>query len=298
MSTDVGGAVRIDRSLGIREEVRFFGTSGKRYGWQAHPLSAPLGALVVCSTIHADAVKQYRREVLFGRDVAAAGFAVQRFHYRGFGNSDGDGADATFATMRDDAVAAADELRERTGVAEPLFLGIGWGGLIAAEVIRSQPTPVALWQPALDASSFFAAGMRARAIHDLKEGRGSRSTEDDLIRQIREEGSLDVLGYSIDRALFDSSREVGLAAPLLERPRKVLVLQVAKAGSLQAGYRELAGSLSTAGSEVDVDLVEAEDRSWFIENEWRVEEDRASTRSVIDRTKAWMLAVSRTAASA
>ena len=296
MNVDVQGVVplRIDRSLAIREEVGFFGQSGaRRFGWRAQPLTPPIGALVVCSTIHADAVKQYRREALFGRALASAGFAVQRFHYRGFGNSDGDGADVTFEGMRDDACAAAEELCTHSEVSDPLFLGIGWGGLVAAEAIRSKETPLALWQPVLDTSAFFTAALRARAIRDLKEGRGSRVTEADLLNELREKGSLDVLGYSIDRRLYDTSRDARLEPPLLERPRNILLLQVAKGKSLHAGYRELKASLERAGSTVETGLIEAEDRSWFIENEWRVEEGRPSTQSLIDRTKAWMLTNAR-----
>lgn len=290
---------RIDRSLAIREEVGFFGRSGARlFGWRAQPLTPPIGAVVVCSTIHADAVKQYRREVLFGRALASAGFAVQRFHYRGFGNSDGEGADVTFAGMRDDARTAADELLTHAEVSDPLFLGIGWGGLVAAEAIRSEPTPLALWQPVLDASAFFTAALRARAIRDLKEGGGSRASEADLLNELHDEGSLDVLGYSIDRELYDTSRDVGLEPPLLERPRKILLLQIAKGKSIHAGYRELEASLTRAGNTVETGWIEAEDRSWFIENEWHVEEDRTSTRSVIDRTKEWMLSTQRSEASA
>jgi alpha/beta superfamily hydrolase len=301
MTVDVRGVVshRIDRSLSIREEVGFFGTSGARlFGARAEPLDPPLGGIVVCSPIHADAVKQYRREVLFGRALASAGFAVQRFHYRGFGNSDGEGRDVTFAGMHDDAIAAADELRARSGVDELLYLGIGWGGLVAAAAVGSSSMPIALWQPVLDAPAFFTAAMRARAIAALKEAGGMQSTEEDLLEELRDEGSLDVLGYSIDRTLFESSSEVELASPLLERPRKVLLLQVAKGTSLSGKYRRLADALTGAGSSVETGWIEAEDRSWFIENEWRVEEDRASTQALNDRTKAWVLSILPMEASA
>lgn len=301
MNVDVQGVVplRIDRSLAIREEVGFFGPSGsRRFGWRAQPLTPPIGALVVCSTIHADAVKQYRREVLFGRALASAGFAVQRFHYRGFGNSDGDGADVTFAGMADDARAAADELCTRSEVSDPLYLGIGWGALVAAEAIRTEAAALALWQPVLNASAFFTAALRARAIRNLKEGGASRASEADLLNELQEKGSLDVVGYSIERELYDTSHDVGLEQPLLERPRKILLLQIAKGKTLHAGLKELAGSLTRAGNIVETGWIEAEDRSWFIENEWHVEEDRMSTRSVIDRTTRWMLSAQRSEASA
>ena len=242
MTVDIRGVVshRIDPALSIREEVGFFGTPGARlFGSRAEPLDPPLRGLVVCSPIHADAIKQYRREVLFGRALASAGFAVQRFHYRGFGNSDGEGRDVTFAAMRDDAIAAGDELRARSGVGELSYLGIGWGGLVAAAAIKSSAMPIALWQPVLDAPAFFTTAMRARAIGALKEAEGKRTTEEDLLEELRDEGSIDVLGYSIDRTLFESSSEVELASSLLQRPRQVLLLQVAKGTSLSGKYRRL-----------------------------------------------------------
>jgi hypothetical protein len=287
----VSGIVRhrVDELGGFRETVGYFGNGeGRRFGWSAIPVTPPTRGLVVCSPIHADATKQYRREVLLGRRLAASGIAVQRFHYRGFGNSDGSGADATLETMREDAVAAASALRESADLEAPAFLGIGWGALVAAEVVRSTDQPLALWQPTLDASRFFENALRALAIRELKEGRASVGDAEGLMDDLRRTGSLDVLGYSLERALVDSAGEARLEPSLLDRPRRVLLVQVDRAKSLRGELRELADRLVTSGCAVDTHVVEAEDRSWFIDNEWNVEEDRESTKRLLDLTAAWL----------
>ena len=53
-----------------------------------------LGGVVACPSIYQDLFAGYRDEVLLARSLAARGIAVQRFHYRGAGHSDGDVAGA------------------------------------------------------------------------------------------------------------------------------------------------------------------------------------------------------------
>ncbi|MDP8959415.1 MAG: alpha/beta hydrolase, partial [Actinomycetota bacterium] len=115
------------------EEAWWFGPDGQRlFGFLHLPEGRPRAGIVVCSPLHAEFLRNYRREVLVARALAARGFAVQRFHYRGTGSSDGQASEATYETMRQDALLAAGHVLERSGATRLGFLGTRWGALVAA----------------------------------------------------------------------------------------------------------------------------------------------------------------------
>ncbi len=73
----------------------------------------------------------HRMFVEMARRLTADGFVSLRFDFRGRGESDGDGADASIRSMVSDAGAAARFLRARTGPRPIVFLGICSGGKVA-----------------------------------------------------------------------------------------------------------------------------------------------------------------------
>src|SRR5688500_12781422 len=116
-------AVRIDAAERFREEIEFLGTEERLFSCRHVSLEHPRAGLLICSPISADFMANYQREVLLARMLAKRGFAVQRFHYRGTGNSDGDPAEVTFGRLCEDAVQAKDELARATGVSTIALLG-------------------------------------------------------------------------------------------------------------------------------------------------------------------------------
>ena len=69
-------------------EVRYLGPEGARIITVTHRPAGPVrGAVVIASPIQSEYLKNNRREVLIGRELAERGIAVRRFHYRGMGLS-------------------------------------------------------------------------------------------------------------------------------------------------------------------------------------------------------------------
>ncbi len=117
-------------------------------GWSTSSRAPPLGVLV-CSPLHAEMQRNYRREVLLSRRLASAGAAVERFHYRGTGNSAGEPGRLALDTMIEDGIAAVHHLQQRVGGVPLVVLGTRVGGLVAAAVAvggegsRSRPVATA-----------------------------------------------------------------------------------------------------------------------------------------------------------
>ena len=242
-----------DADAGVVEEAAFFGPEGGRVlGLRHLPASGTARfGVVVLSPLKAELMKNYRHEVVLARELAKRGLAVQRLNYRGTGHSDGVSADITFEALVEDARAAERELRDRTGVDEVAFLGTRLGGLVAAAV-GGTDTPLVLWEPVAEAGSYFREIFRARLMSDMRLAKQrqtpkERPSTQALLDEMTRTGAVDVLGYSIDHALYESTKERSLAEELAARPRPVLLVQCSRSPDLRGAYAPMKERVEAAG---------------------------------------------------
>ena len=228
-------SVVMRRDDGGHDEVEFFGDATSCCSGAGTSRRATVRAgLVVCSPILSDFGANYQREVRLGRHLAAAGIVVQRFHPRGAGHSDGDGADLTLDSMVEDARAAVARLRERSTVETVMVLGTRFGALVAGAVAAEiDGAPVVLWEPTTDPRRFFREGLRARSVHQLRrDGAGARGS--------RGRARPPRLRRSARRPrrarLFETPGDRDLAALMGERPRPVLLVQIEQRDELRDEY--------------------------------------------------------------
>lgn len=283
-------ATRTDETTGVREVVEFIGQAPHRVFSGRHLPPGPAeGGVVICPALQSEFLRNYRREVELGRALAARGFVAQRFHYRGTGHSDGDGSEATFNTMVEDTIAAAEEVRGRERVNTLAFFGARWGALVAAAAARHYPgSLLALWEPMTDARSYFRDIFRNGRIHALKKGEvDARSTEgqSDRLRRI---GRLDVLGYAIDLPLYESVVGRTLQDELGDDSRPVLVAEISKRSKLRPNHAALVGTLTERGFSVEARIVSAEDELWWFVGGRGHEEERSLTQDLVGITAEWI----------
>jgi alpha/beta superfamily hydrolase len=253
----------VDQATGVREEAAFVGPVGAQILVMLHlPAGALQGGVLLCPSIVADFNRNYRREVVIARTLAARGIAAARFHYRGTGNSDGDSADMTLDSMVADAELALGRLAAATG-GKPLALaGTRFGTLIAATAARAlDGAPVALFEPTIEATRFFREGFRAKRAADVVDG---SSPAGGAVDEIHARGSVDVLGHGVDRALYDSTDGLTLQTALGDRPRPIQWLQLG-GQDLRGEARRVADALTAGGFVVDTDVVGPEMDWWFLD---------------------------------
>ncbi len=284
-------ASRVDGQTGVREEAEFFGpTDLKMLGCTYVPAERPRGAVVICSPLLAESVRNYRREVILARALAARGFAVQRFHYRGSGNSDGDGRDATFGTMLTDALSAGERVIAKTGVDDLAFMGTRWGGLIAGvAAARFGRASLVLWEPVIDAGRYFREVFRSRFIHNLKDGGLSTPSGDALVGELRQSGSVDILGWSVHRAVYESALGRTLEAELGDDPRPLLLLQIGQGQDLRPEFASLVDRWNRKGFSVQTHVVSEQPDWWFVGDRWLPDEARASSEELARITVDWVV---------
>ena len=185
---------------------------------------------MICPSIYAEFIAGYRMDVSLARALASRGVAVQRFHYRGVGHSDGEAEETTFATMRDDALAAAERLLERTGVGGPAFLGTRFGGLVAASAAAEYPgCPLVLVDPTLEAETLLPRCVAGHADPGREGGDRSSHARRRARRRARARGDGRRPRLRICRPLFESVAGRTLVGELGDGARRVLLVQLGRA---------------------------------------------------------------------
>jgi pimeloyl-ACP methyl ester carboxylesterase len=280
-------ARRIDTAGAFSEEVGFFDTGLQRvFGVLHRPMGPAAGGLVICPSIYAEFTAGYGIDVSLARALAARGLAVQRFHYRGAGHSDGEADEMSFESMREDALVAADRLVDRTAAGGLAFLGTRFGGLVAASAAAEYPTcPLVLIEPTLEAGRFFRDAWRAALIRDVKEGSAPRAQGEGLAGALAHEGTVDVLGYAISRPFFENAAGRTLVGELAGGGRRVLLVQLGRASSLRSDVEAAVATLRERGCHVDVELV-AEDVTWWFPP--GAEAKQPKRHALVELTSAWL----------
>jgi alpha/beta superfamily hydrolase len=258
-------AKRIDHQACFSEEATFFGSGGQNlFGVLHRPLDAPIAGVVICPSIHAEFMNGYRIDVTLARALALSGIAVQRFHYRGIGHSDGETEDTTFATMREDTLVAAERLVDETGVAHLGFLGTRFGGLVAASAAAEHPScALALIDPMLKAERFFRDAWRASLILAVKTGTAPVRPGGGLADALACSQTVDVLGFPMSRALYESASSLTLVDVLGDNGRRVLLVPLKESAAVHGDIEATRSALEENGCEVDVKLVPDDTMWWF-----------------------------------
>lgn len=260
-------AERTDPTRGTTDRVRFFGSGELRmFGTTVLPSSSSRGGVLICPSIMADFIPNYRREVVLSRELAATGVAAQRFHYRGTGHSDGAPEDLTFPSMVGDAIEAAGLLSETAQVERIGFVGTRFGGMTAAAAASKHPgAPLALWEPTVSPKAYFREAFRAVMMMGVQQTDGERVTSAQLQAELEEQGATEVLGYPIHKPFHDDVTGRDLAGEVGSSPRPILLIQLG-GNELRKDNAALVDEWRTAGFEVSTHVLPTKEAWWFLDD--------------------------------
>jgi pimeloyl-ACP methyl ester carboxylesterase len=279
-------ARRTDHAAGFREEIAFVPVGGEGMFTVMHlpDRGASFGVLICCSIL-VEHLTNYRHEVLLARSLAARGVAVMRFHYRGTGHSSGTETGVSLSTMIEDAHAALDHCRERTGVARLGFMGTRWGALVAAGAADAHPDgPLALWDPVFDGGRYFRELIRGRLVREMKDTRFA-SPASSWLSEMEQKGFIDVLGHPLHRALYESGHGARLETVIATRRGPLLLVQFGRHGTLHADYQRLKESRDAHGADTEVQFIRDEP-AWFFPGH-----RMTSTGALIATTSDWLAGI-------
>jgi pimeloyl-ACP methyl ester carboxylesterase len=282
-------ATRVDAD-GSTERAEFRGRPGERMLTHLNlPASAPRGAVVICSPILGEFMRNYRREVLLARRLARRGFAALRFHYRFSGNSDGEDEGLTFESMHEDALECIERVRGEAPDGPLILAGTRWGALVAASAASAHPEAgLVLWEPLLDTSGFFKAAFRSRLVRNVREGVERPPTGKELEDRLRAGEAVEVPGHRVQPALYRSSAGRTLERELGTTARAILAVQVGPTGSVRPDLARAVERWRAEGLEVETAAIRGEESWWLVDERWRDEAQRPLTKDLISLTGNWI----------
>lgn len=241
-------------------------------------------ALVLCHGLGVEHMVAYRCETQLARAAAAAGFPVIRFHARGHGDSAGDFADVTLDSLAEDALAAAAEVRARSGATRAVWAGTRFGALVAAEALRRDggAAGLVLWEPVHRSMDYARSLLRGLVFSQVSHGREATVSLDDLPAMLEREGRVDVQGYYLHHRVVQSAADRDLAARLAGWAGPTLLVQLQARRKLTAPHQALVTALGSQGAATTTVLVHEEvGWSFFSNPPWLAEEP-------VTRTVEWL----------
>lgn len=249
---------RRDPVTGVVERLSFVGAPAEQiFTVTAVPSGPVLGGVVMAPSLLTDRIRLYRGEVRAARRLAALGYAVVRFDYRGFGHSDGFTGDTNVHRLTADLDLAIASLREVVSEGPITLIGSRFGSLMVA----NSATPVSravLWDPVLTGREYFRTAFRAHLIGGMQRDGSSQTPS----AQLKEGGRATVLGYTVTSSLVDSVDGLSLtAAPALS---EASVLWIESEAELSKGRSEAETNLRAAVTDLSVRLLPNPDSGWFV----------------------------------
>ncbi len=235
-------------------------------------LVEPLGVrrsvgFLICHSFAWEQLDLYPLELAFARQAASAGFPALYFHARGYGDSGGDFADATLASQVRDALAAAEHLREVTGVETVVPAGARWGAAVALMVAGRIDAPgVALWNGSLDPGAYLKDMLRAYARSRIAAGprppgEPALPSGEQLEAALASGERIDLLGYPLTSACYV---EAGRTDPFDALDRRVgRALLVVVNPRTRGEAEDVAARLGGLGADVRVEHADGPGRAQF-----------------------------------
>ena len=275
---------------GSVERAEYLGSPGARvFSYLHRPVPDPRAAVLICSPVHGEFARNYRREVLFARRLATEGIAVERFHYLCTGNSDGDCEHLTFDSMVEDSVTCAQHLLREVGEVPLLVVGSRWGSIVAASTAARFPdAALVLWEPLLETARFFKDAFRNRLIKEKRAGTKDIATGTDLERRLVAGEPVDVVAHRIEVELFRSSVGRTLEGELGPDPRDVFVVQLGTTGTLRPDLARQVERWRNAGLRVDTACIRGQESWWLVDETLPDEGSRPMTQELIELSTQWI----------
>lgn len=112
--------------------------------------------MLLCPPLGQDHIRCHRLYRQLAQSLVAEGIAALRFDYYGTGDSAGASGEVDWNRCIADTVAAAHELRRRSGVEHIVAFGARLGGSIAVSCAEARFTGLVVWDPVLDGGAHVA----------------------------------------------------------------------------------------------------------------------------------------------
>lgn len=236
----------------MNEAPLLFGASGQRlFGVLHRPeKNNSRCSIVFCHPFAEEKLWAHRVFVAFARELAAIGYTVLRFDYRGYGDSDREFSDVTADDHLDDLRSAIRFIHDVADSANHVgLLGYRLGANLALRGARELGTsgPLILWDPILDPQSYLQDFLRSNLTTQLAVYGKVQETREHLLEKMRSGESINVEGYELTQAQYNSIRALEPLAGSVEAAQaSTLVVQVGQVAKERPDYATFAQHLGAS----------------------------------------------------
>jgi len=232
----------------MREDYKFLSLRGERV-FSAHhfPTSPASRAIVMCHPLGEEKLWSQRVFVNFARDMAAAGYAVMRFDFRGEGDSDRCFEQSDLETRIEDTSLAIDTVRQlNRSLTEITLLGLRFGAIVAAMTAtrRSEVSRLVLWDAISDGAAYMQSVLRLNLMYQMAQHRKINENREALAARLAGGGTVNIEGYEMSEPLFRQASEFGLRRELAPFHGQALLVQVNQDdGPIRSDLAELSSTV-------------------------------------------------------
>ncbi len=229
----------------LREDAGYFEVAGTHLYTVLHRASEPVARVLLIGPFASERQNSYLPWVRWARYLAARGFEVLRYDYRGVGESLGQFENATFRNWADDLGLLGDWFKKREPEMPLLLHGLEVGALLACEAFQHGiGDALLLWSPPVDANQALRSTLlRWVGLEQLLKPGAERISAGDYIRQLEQGLSIEVEGYQWPASLWQESFAWKLPSDLgkegseaQERPVKIVKLPKEAAPLVKGGF--------------------------------------------------------------
>ncbi|VAW73253.1 hypothetical protein MNBD_GAMMA15-644 [hydrothermal vent metagenome] len=206
-------------------------------------------AFVFCHPFAEEKLWAHRVYVNFARELAHKGYAVLRFDYRGYGDSEGEFTHLTLAHHSDDIERAIALLHEKVdNIKETGLLGLRLGASLAwLAAARTDKIngPLVLWDPVLNGEEYVQEFLRSNLATQLAVYGEVRENREQLIEKLKRNELVNVDGYELSCDVYQGLSDMQLADCSEGRNGSTLVVQIGRTEKPKrqpAGFTKLIGA--------------------------------------------------------
>lgn len=214
----------------MHEDYRFLDLNGEHvFAGYHRPDEAPSRAVVMCHPMGEEKLWAHRVFVSLARELAAAGFAVLRFDFRGEGDSSREFDESDLETRIEDTHLAIETVRAwNPSVTNITLLGLRMGALVAAVTAtrRYDVSRLVLWDSILDGAAHMQTVLRVNLMYQMAVHRRVIETRDLLASRLANGGTVNIEGYELGGRLFRQVSDFRLADVLPHYSGRTLLVQI------------------------------------------------------------------------
>jgi hypothetical protein len=231
----------------LQERPGYFKVAGAHLYTVLHEVPYPIARVLLVGPFAAERQNAYLPWVRWARYLAARHIEVLRYDYRGVGESTGVFEELGFADWAEDLEQLFHWFKSRSPHVPVILHGLEIGALLAGQAFdKGRGDGLLLWSPAANAHRALRSNLiRWANLEHLSKPAGGPRSAADYVRDFEQSSYIEVEGYKWSKALWQSSLETNLPAPLMDevsaastygRPVRIVKLDRQAAPLIKGGF--------------------------------------------------------------